>query len=137
MPAADTDPIELTRAAVASGGSGDYDAMMSRFGADSVIDLAGVGLGTYAGPRAIRRFFEDWIGSMEKIHFELEQAEHLGGGVVLALISQDGKPTGTRTFMSLRYFAVYLWIDGITTQVSHFRDAGEARAFAERLASEH
>jgi ketosteroid isomerase-like protein len=126
-------PVALTRSAIASGNSRDYEAMMAFYGPESTVDLTGVGLGRYAGPSAIRQFFEEWIGSSEEIEFHLEEADDLGNGIVLAAISQRARPTGSKGFLQLRYAAVYLWRDGLTIEVTHYRDADEARAAAERL----
>jgi ketosteroid isomerase-like protein len=129
-------PVELTRSAIASGNGGDYDAMMAFFGPESSVDMTGVGLGRYSGPPAIRRFFEEWIGSCEEIEFRLEEVHDLGDGVVFASIEQEARPTGTDGFLRLRYAAVYLWVDGVSMKVAHFQRPDEARAAAERLAEE-
>lgn len=57
--------LELTRRAYASADGGNFDAMMHFYGPDSVWDLSRWGLGTHIGPVRIRRFLEDWIGSLE------------------------------------------------------------------------
>jgi ketosteroid isomerase-like protein len=128
--------VELTRNAIASGNGGDYDAMMAFYGPESSVDMTGVGLGQYSGPPAIRRFFEEWIGSCDEIEFRLEEVHDLGNGVVLASIEQEARPSGTHSFLRLRYAAVYLWVDGASLQVTHFRQLDEARVAAERLAAE-
>lgn len=127
-------PIELTRDAIRSGNGGDYEAMMVFFGPESSFDLRSVGLGRYVGQRAIRRFLEEWIGSSDEIAFHLDEVQEIGDGVILAAIQQRTRPTGSKGFLHLRYAAVYLWVDGISQRVTHFRSFDEARAAAEQLA---
>jgi len=127
-------PVELTRNSIASGNGGDYEAMMAFFGPESTVDMRGVGLGIYAGLPAIRRFFEEWIGSSDLIEFGLEEVQDLGNGVVFASVRQNARPTGAKEFLRLRYAAVYLWVGGVCMLITHYRDFEEARGAAEALA---
>jgi hypothetical protein len=130
------DLVELTRRAIASGNDGDYDAMMSFFGPASSIDMTRLGLGSYSGPVAIRRFFENWIGASDEVEFLLDETLDVGNGVTLASVRQNARPTGTRGLLRFRYYAVYSWVERICLRVTHYRDVDEARAAAERLAKE-
>lgn len=107
---------------------------MAFFGPESTVDMRGVGLGMYAGLPAIRQFFEWWIGSSDEIEFRLEDVQGLGDGVVFASVRQNARPTGTKEFLRLRYAAVYLWVEGVAVQVTHYRDLEQARGAAEALA---
>jgi SnoaL-like domain len=129
------DAVELTRQAVASGNSRDYEAMMAFYGEDSSMDMTGVGLGIYEGRSAIWQFVEDWIGSTDDISFEIEDAKGIANGVVLATIRQRGRSAGTRTTLRLDYAVVYSWEGDVCRSASHFRDIEEARSSAERLAA--
>jgi ketosteroid isomerase-like protein len=90
--------LELTHGApFQAANSGDYDAMMSFYGRDSVFDMAPWGLGTYVGPVAIRAFFEDWIGGFDEFEMKVEESIDLGHGVVLAVARQDAfRPAARR-----------------------------------------
>ncbi len=131
-----SDPVELTRSAIASGNGGDYDAMMSFFGPESSVDMTRLGLGSYSGPVAIRRFLENWIGASDEVEFLLDEALDLGNGVTLASVRQNARPVGTKGLLRFRYYAVYSWVERICLQVTHYRAVDEARAAAERLAQE-
>src|SRR6476619_5942927 len=91
---ASTDVLDLTRRAFATANSGDYDAMMTFYGPDSVWDISPSGLGTYTGPKAIRNFFEDWIGTLEGWRTEIRELRDLGNGIVLVISVQTGHSAG-------------------------------------------
>ena len=126
-------PLELTRRAFASP---DYDAMMKFLGPDSVWDISRWGLGTHTGPAAIRRHFDDWVGSFDEYEITLDEVSDLGGGVVYAVASQHARPAGGQSHISLRHASVFVWEKEVAVRVTHYRDLDEARADAERLASE-
>jgi len=87
---------ELQRLGIEAVNRRDFDAMLSFFAPAAVWDLSPMGLGTYEGPAAIRRFFEDWIGAYEEFAFEAEQNLDLGNGVTFAVIIQNGRPVGSK-----------------------------------------
>jgi hypothetical protein len=127
-------PLELTRAAIASGNGGDFEAMMAFYGPESTMDMTGVGLGRYSGLASIRLFLENWIGSTDAIQFELEEARDMGSGVAFAVIRQAARPSGSEAVLRLRYAAVYLWAAGVAVHVTHYPDVAEAQAAARLLA---
>jgi ketosteroid isomerase-like protein len=59
------DLVELVRVIFEAANRRDFDAMLSYFAPDAVLDLSLLGLGHYEGPGAIRGFVGDWIGSYE------------------------------------------------------------------------
>ena len=93
-------------------------------------------MGTYEGPAAIRRLFEDWIGAYEEFEIELEEVLDLGSGIVLVVFRQSARPFRRRDHVRLRAAWVYEWAEGMVVRVTAYPDIDEARAAAERLAEE-
>jgi ketosteroid isomerase-like protein len=130
-----TSALELTRRAFASANGGDYDAMMVFFGPDSFWDASRWGLGLHAGRTAVRNFFKDWIGAFDTWVADVEEMHDIGNGVVSTVAVQTGE-TARGGRIVLQYAAVFVWADGVATQVILYRDLDEARADAQRLAEE-
>jgi ketosteroid isomerase-like protein len=130
------DSVDLTRRLFDAASSGDFDAMMRFFGTESVWDVEPWGLGTHAGPAAIRRFLEGWIGSFDEYRVTVEEMVDHGNGVVFALATQYARSAHVRGELRLRYAPVFLWAGGLAARITHYRDVEEARAAAERLAEE-
>jgi ketosteroid isomerase-like protein len=126
--------FELTRLAFAAASDSDVDALMGFFGPDAVWDVAPWGLGTHTGLPAIRNFLEGWIGSFDEYRVVVEEMVDLGNGVVFAVATQHARPARSRSHLVLRYAPVFLWAEGLAARVTHYRDIGEGRAAAERLA---
>jgi ketosteroid isomerase-like protein len=76
-----------------------------------------------------------WFGTFEALDFELEEVSHLGGGVVFAVVSQDGRPVGGDGHVRQREGWVYLCVGGSIARLTTY-DVDQARAAAERLAQE-
>jgi hypothetical protein len=126
---------ELTRRLFETASAADFNAMLRFFGPESIWDVEPWGLGTHAGPAAIRRFIEGWIGSFDVYHVVVEEMLDLGNGVVLAVATQYGRSAHVRDELRLRYAPVFLWADSVVVRVTHYRDIDQARAAAERLAA--
>jgi ketosteroid isomerase-like protein len=129
--------VGLTRAVFAYGSERDFGAMLAAFAPDCSLDLSRIGLGTYEGRPAVRRFFEDWIGSYDVWHTELIEVSDLGGGGVVLVVAEQEGHSGRRPFrrrvFRMRFAVVYQWIDGCAARVTNYVDVGEARLEAERL----
>jgi ketosteroid isomerase-like protein len=130
------DLVELVRGAFEHSSRRDVNALMSVYGPDSVFDTTPLGLGVYEGQRAIRGFFEDWIGTFEEFQMEPEEILDLGGGVTLAVALQSGRPEGGDRQVQWRYAAVSVWVDGVAARTTNYFDIDEAREAAQRLAEE-
>ncbi len=130
------DLVELTRRAFAAANEGDFDALMTSLGPDSVFDVSSWGFGTYQGKRATRRFLEDWIGSFDEYEREAEEILDFGNGVVFAAAVTRGIPAGGRAHIRLPGASIFVWAAGTIVRVTNYRDIDEARAAAERLAEE-
>ncbi len=127
-------PLELVRKHAEDANRGDLDAVINVFGEDAI--LAGRGAGNFSeGRAAIRRFVEGWFDAYEEVHFEFEDASHLGNGVVFAVCIQDARLVGTAGHIRQREDWVYVWERGLIARLTTC-DVDEGRALAERLSEE-
>jgi ketosteroid isomerase-like protein len=128
------DPVELVRKQVEALDRGDRDAVMCNVDDDVVFEGRALG-DVFEGRAAIRDFLEEWFRAYGELSFELEEVSDLGGGVVFAVVIQDGRLVGGDGHIRQREGWVYLcvgaWIARLTIS-----DVDEARAAAERLAEE-
>jgi ketosteroid isomerase-like protein len=88
------------------------------------------------GRAAIRGFLPDWFRAFDEFDFELEEVSHLGGGIVFAVVIQDGRLVGSPGRVRQREGWVYLCVGGSIERLTTYPDIDEARAAAERLAKE-
>jgi ketosteroid isomerase-like protein len=125
--------VELTQALSDARG---VDATMLFYDADAVYDMSQVGLGTFEGPEAIRRFLEDWLGSYDETEDDVQEITHLGNGIVFAVVRESGRPSGAPAESRVRsvFGFVFLWRGAKVRRVTVYADPDEARAAAERLA---
>jgi ketosteroid isomerase-like protein len=87
------------------------------------------------GRATIRGFLDDWFGAYEELEYELEEVSHLGGGVVFAVVIQDGRLVGSAGRIRQREGWVYLWVGGSIARLTTY-EVDQARAAAERLAEQ-
>jgi ketosteroid isomerase-like protein len=127
------DPVELVRKHVEALDRGDFDGVMSSVAEDAVFH--GRFGDVFEGRAAIRGLAEDWFSPWEELDFELEEVSDLGGGVVFAVVSQDGRPVGGDGRFRQREGWVYLWVGGSMARLTT-SEVDEARAAAKRLAQE-
>ncbi|MEA2208673.1 MAG: SnoaL-like domain [Solirubrobacteraceae bacterium] len=126
--------VGLVRGAYEASNRCDFDAMMAVYGRDSVWDMTPMGLGTYEGLAAIRRFLEDWLGSFEEFEAELDEILALDGGITLAVVLQRGRPVGSDGHVELRYAQISVWVERVAVRTTNYTDIDKARGAAERLA---
>jgi ketosteroid isomerase-like protein len=126
------DPVELVRKQVEALDRGDLDGVMNSVTEDVVLD----GRADFLEGRAtIRGFLDEWFGAYEELDFELEEVSHLGGGVVFAVVIQDGRLVGSPGRIRQREGWVYLCVGGSIARLTT-SEVDQARAAAERLAQE-
>jgi ketosteroid isomerase-like protein len=126
------DPVELVRKQVEALNRRDLDGVMSSVAEGGVLDGRAELL---EGRATIRGFIDDWFGAYDELEYELEEVRHLGGGVVFAVVSQDGRLVGSAGRIRQREGWVYLCVGGSIVRLTT-SDVDEARAAAERLAKE-
>jgi uncharacterized protein (TIGR02246 family) len=130
------DVVELTHRANEAANRRDFDALLSFFAPDAVLDLSHRGMPSVEGVAAIRDFFEDWFQAYEEFAVELEEVHDLGNGVVFAVVRQNARPAGSAGRVRQREGWVLVWVEGLTVRMTTYGDIDEARAAAERLAEE-
>jgi ketosteroid isomerase-like protein len=135
MPQESTTPdlVELVRKQLEALDRRDLDGVMNSVAEDSVLE--GRVENFLEGRAAIRRFLEDWFRAWEELDFELEEVSDLGGGVVFAVVIQDGRPVGGDGRVRQREGWVYLWVGGSIARLTT-SEVDQARAAAERLAEQ-
>ena len=128
------DPLELTHRAYAYLNSRDLDAFIGLLSRSCVYDLSRFDLGTYTGPEAIRRFYEEWIAPLYEFGLAVDDIKSLGNGVVYAV--QAGHRGHDPHFsLELGGGVVGVWENGELARMTVYPDTDEARAAAERLAA--
>jgi ketosteroid isomerase-like protein len=130
------DLVELVRQAVEAATRPELDALMSFYAPDAVWDMSPMGIGTFKGRAAIRRFLEDWFSSYEDLEIELQEMLDPGGGVVFVANRLTGRLAGSTGDTQLRQAWVQVWVDAMMVRQMSYLDIDEARAAAERLAEE-
>jgi ketosteroid isomerase-like protein len=124
------DPVQLVRKQVEALDRGDLDGVMSNVADDGVLDGRA---DLIEGRAAIRGFLDEWFTSYEELDFELEEVSHLGGGVVFAVVIQDGRLVGSDGHVRQREGWVYLCGGGSIARLTT-SDVDEGREAAERAA---
>ena len=130
------DLVELVVAFFEAANRRDLEARMSFFAPEAVWDLSPMGIGTFEGRAAIRRFLEDWRSSYEELRWALEEVVDLGNGVVLAVTRQDALMAGGGAPLHEMWVYVFVWVEGMVARVIPYGDIDRARAAAERLAAD-
>jgi ketosteroid isomerase-like protein len=125
--------VDLVREQLEALDRRDIDGVMNSVADDTVLD-GRFEIG-FEGRAAIRRFLEDWFRAWEELDFELEEVSDLGGGVVFAVVIQDGRPVGGDGRVRQREGWVYLWVGGSIARLTT-SEVDQARAAAERLAEQ-
>ena len=125
--------VELVRKQLEALDRRDVDGVMNNVAEDGVLEGR---VEEVEGRAAIRRFLvEDWFRAYEELNYELEEVSDLGGGVVFAVVIQDGRPVGADGRVRQREGWVYLWVGGSIARLTT-SEVDQARAAAERLAEQ-
>jgi ketosteroid isomerase-like protein len=132
---ANPDLAELTRQSGDALSRGDFDALMSFYAPNAVLDATRLGA-TFAGLTAIRGFFEEWAGAYEEYSAQFEEFVDFGNGVLLFVASHSGRLQGSAGQVRSREPVVVAYEDDRIGWVGVYTDIDEARAVAERLAQE-
>ena len=124
------DLVELVRKQLEALDRRDVDGVMNNVAEDGVLEGR---VEEVEGRAAIRRFLGDWFRAWEELNYELEEVSDLGGGVVFAVVIQDGRPVGGDGHVRQREGWVFVWVRGLIARLT-ISEVDEARAAAERLA---
>lgn len=126
------DPVEFTRRAFVAVNQGDLDAVMSFFAPDAVLDGR---VELLEGRAKIRGFLTEWLGAFAELRMEGDEFVVLNDGVVLAVVSQEGRLAGVDRQVHQQEGWVICWsADRLIVQLTTRTDIDEARTAAERLA---
>jgi ketosteroid isomerase-like protein len=126
------DLVERTRVILDAADRADFDAILKFYAPDAVWELrAG---GTFRGVDAIRDLWEDYYRPYEEFGIDVEEVLDFGGGVILTVSQQNGRPLGSTAYIRTREAFIYEWSEGLVARVTTYDDIAEARAAAERLA---
>jgi ketosteroid isomerase-like protein len=128
------DQVELTRRSFEAASRHDLDTALTRYAPDAVLDLSDLGIGTFEGTAAIRRFVEDWWGTWSEHLLEVQEIADVGHGVVSLSVREDGRLRGSDGHVEHVRGWVLLWSGGAVQRAMVYLDADHARSAAERLA---
>ena len=131
----------LSRRAIEALNRRDFDAALTVWAADGVMELSPVGFGMVAGGSvtghaAMRRLWEELTSAFADFEMVVEESHDLGCGVTLSVFLQRVRPHGSDRVVERRYGSVASWRDGRVAHSKAYVDIDEARAAAERLAEE-
>ena len=129
------DLVELVRRLDEAANRLDFDAAVSLFAPDAVVEGRASGM-TFEGRTAIRGFGEDMIVAYEEFESRSEEILDLGNGVVFGVARASGRPVGSTGRVENRLVSVAVWEEGLIVRATGYTDPDEARAAAERLAKE-
>ena len=129
------DLVELVRRLDEAANRLDFDAAMSFYAPDAVVEGRASGM-TLEGRTAIRGFFEDMTVAYEEFESRSEEILDLGNGVVFVVSRSSGRPVGGTGRVENRVVIVAVWEEGLIVRATTYTDIDEARAAAERLAEE-
>ena len=87
--------------------------------------------GTYRGHAGIRGYFEDWISTVDGIHWEIGEMTEVGDSGVVADTRVRARVKGTDSEMLFDYSQAFWIADGKITRIKEFREHDEALAYAE------
>ena len=135
------DPEEVLGRSIEALNRRDFDAALSLYTPDVVIESAPGGIGVLEGGRvmgreAARKSWEDLTESFADFESKIEDHHDLGSGVTFGVLVQRGRPHGSDAFVEARAGVVSIWRDGRIARATSYPDIDEARAAAERLAEE-
>jgi ketosteroid isomerase-like protein len=143
MPHGSTTPDleDVLRRSLEAVNRGDFDAALSAWAPDGVLELTPLGFGLLEGGpvighEAIRKLWEDMRGAFEDFESASEEFHDLGGGVTFGVMVLRGRPRGSDGLVETRAGVVTTWRDGRIARATNYTDIDEARAAADRLAEE-
>jgi ketosteroid isomerase-like protein len=122
------DNVEIIRRAFRAFNERDVDAMLANWADDVEMRLVGgfadlMGA-EFRGHEGVRRWFGEWVGSVD-VRAEIEEIHDAGDRVVVvARAVGSGEASGAP--VTLRGGQIYTFRDGIVIAVDNYYEAGEA-----------
>jgi ketosteroid isomerase-like protein len=129
-----SDLAEPTRRSFEAASRHDLDTALTLYAPDAVWDLSDLGIGTFDGLAAIRRFVEEWWGTWSEHTLEVQEIVDVGHGVVFLCVREDGRPRGSDGHVEQLRGWVLLWTGRTVDRAMIYLEPDHARAAAERLA---
>ena len=83
------------------------------------------------GHAGIRGYLEDWISTVDGIHWEIGEMTEVGDSGVVADTRVRARVKGTDSEMLFDYSQAFWIADGKITRIKEFREHDEALAYAE------
>jgi hypothetical protein len=130
------DALELVRDLFEAANRRAWGEVADVFGHDAVLDLSDLGLGAYEGADAISAFVEEWIGAYDQWEAVMGVVLELGYGAIFTVNQQVARPTGSSGNARLHDAYVFICEDSKIVRWTVYQNIDEARAVAERLATE-
>jgi ketosteroid isomerase-like protein len=128
------DLVELSRRFVEAANRRDFDAVMSFYAPDAVLESVGLGT-SFDGLTAIRSFWEDMFVAYEEFALQPQETIDLGNGVIF-VVDRTSTRLGSTARFETCYAIVSVWEEGSIVRMTTYKDTHQARAAAERLAEE-
>ena len=117
----------------------DLDTLVSLIPDEFVHDMRGTGIPgmeVYHGPKAYRRFLDEWLDAFPDSHLEVESIE-TAGEIVFVLIRQEMRGAGGGVPVTHRYASITFYRDGVAMGSEFHTDLDRAHErFSELAAAE-
>jgi ketosteroid isomerase-like protein len=131
------DLVELLRRAFRAMNQHDADAVLEFFTPDAIWTNPVGPDPRFEGEAAIRRLLLEWWSTFGDLSVTLDQVQEIGGGIVLAVFRQHGRPGGSSLGVEQTGALILELANGKVARLAVYpTDIDEARAAAERLAAE-
>ena len=128
-------PVELMRRGYEALNRRDFDAFVSFYAPDAVVEARTVAE-RFEGRAAIRGFIEEFWSAFEQYQARPDEILDLGHGVVFVTNRVTARLPESDAELQMRDGQVYEWEEGMVVRAILDLDVDAARAAAERLAKE-
>jgi ketosteroid isomerase-like protein len=121
--------IQVVRAFIEFYGQGQTEAALALLDEHAVLDitrLAPPEVGVAFGHDAITQMVVRYVATFEQYDYEISRLADVGGGTVLAVITERGRGKGSGALVQRSYASLYNVIDGRVVRMTHFPTEREA-----------
>jgi ketosteroid isomerase-like protein len=132
------DPMTITREVFFAANSEEHlERVLAHFAPDAVWENTPEGPFLGARGRAeIAALLADWWSIWDEHEHYIEEMVDLGGGVIYAVVREDGRISGSEARVEQTNGFVLEWADGLVTRVTVHANTDAGRIAAERLSRE-